>query len=160
MISHPLSTARRSTGRLVRKGFTLIEVLLVLAILGVIAAMVVPQLLGRQKEAMVKATKASIKGLEDALQQYALSHDGEYPQGSRDEAFSLLIKPGNDADGRPIAPYLDKVPLDAWGQGFYYENPNSKVPNATKPAIWSSGANKQNEDGSGDDINNWANLAL
>ncbi|MBA4032090.1 MAG: type II secretion system protein GspG [Planctomyces sp.] len=157
-VSAPRSKSRLSPTR--RSGFTLIEVLLVLAILGVIAAMVVPNLLGRQKEANVKATKASLKGLEDALQQYALNHDGEYPQGSREEAFSLLIKPGADADGRAISPYLDKVPTDAWSQGFYYENPNSKVPSATKPAIWSSGPNKLNEDGSGDDINNWAGLAL
>jgi general secretion pathway protein G len=38
---------------------------------------------------------------------------------------------------------------------MYYEFPSAKVPNGAKPAIWSSGPNKQSEDGSGDDINNW-----
>lgn len=139
-----------------RRGFTLTEVLLVLAILGVIAAMVVPNLIGRQQEAQIRTTRTSIKGLEDAMKQYAISNDGEFPQGARDEVFALLMNPGQDADGRTVAPYLEKLPKDAWGQPLYYEYPTSKVPNGTKPAIWSSGPNRQNEDGNGDDVNNWA----
>jgi general secretion pathway protein G len=139
-----------------RRGFTLTEILLVLAILGVIAAMVVPNLIGQQQVALVRTTKASIKGLEDAMKQYAISNDGEFPQGARDEVFSILMSPGQDADGRNVAPYLEKIPKDAWGQPLYYEYPTSKVPSGTKPAIWSSGPNRQNEDGNGDDVNNWS----
>lgn len=138
-----------------RRGFTLTEVLLVLAILGVIAAMVVPNLIGQQQTALVRTTKASIKGLEDAMKQYAVGNDGEFPQGGRDEVFATLMNPGQDSDGRTVAPYLEKVPKDAWEQPLYYEYPTQKVPNGTRPAIWSSGKNRQNEDGGGDDVNNW-----
>lgn len=139
-----------------RRGFTLTEVLLVLAILGVIAAMVVPNLIGQQQKANVLATKANINGFEQAVKQYAIANDGIFPEGSREEIANLLIQPGQDSEGRTVAPYLEKVPRDAWDQPLYYEYPNGKVPNATKPAIWSSGPNKQNEEGNGDDVNNWA----
>ena len=96
-----------------RSGFTLLEVLLVLAILGVIAAIVVPQLIGRQREALIKASRTSIAGLEGALKLYAAEHDGEYPVGSHDEVFALLTNPGNGSDGRPISPFLEELPRDA-----------------------------------------------
>lgn len=146
----------RSRARKQRRGFTLVEVLLVLAILGVIAAMVVPNLIGSQQKANILATRGSIAGFENAVEQYAVANAGTFPEGAREEVVAMLLQPGQDPDGRAIAPYLDKTPRDAWDQPFYYEYPNSKVANATKPAIWSSGPNKQNEDGGGDDINNWA----
>ncbi len=59
-----------------------------------------------------------------------------------------------------MKPYLDKLPADAWGQVFQYEFPNTKAPRSSKPAIWSSGANRQNEEGAGDDVNNWSDLSL
>jgi general secretion pathway protein G len=138
-----------------RRGFTLTEVLLVLAILGVIAAMVVPNLIGSQQKANVMTTKASIKGLEDAMKQYAVSNDGEYPEGSQAEVFAAMLNPGQDPEGRNIAPYLEKTPKDAWGEILHYEYPSSKVANGTKPAIWSSGKDRVNNDGGGDDVNNW-----
>ena len=139
-----------------RLGFTLTEVLLVLAILGVIAAMVVPNLLGRQREAMVKTTKMSIKSFADACEQYAVAHDGEFPPGGRDEVIQLLTSPGADKDGKPIAPYLKDVPKDAWGEILHYEYPpTSKAPNLLGPAIWSAGPYKVNDEGGNDDVNNW-----
>jgi general secretion pathway protein G len=139
-----------------RGGFTLTEVLLVLAILGVIAAMVVPNLIGQQKNAMIKAAKMSIKSLEDACTQYAIAHDGEYPPGSRDEVFALLLNPGNDANGKPISPYLKSIPLDPWNQSFHYEWPNTKAPNnPTVPALVSGGPDKKSDDGGNDDVTNW-----
>jgi len=139
-----------------RVGFTLLEVLLVLAILGVIAAMVVPQLLGRQKKAMIDTTRNSISALEQAAKLYAIDHDGEYPQGGQD-AIALLLEPV-DEDGKPVDPYLEKTPADAWETPLFYEYPNSKGGRSTKPAIWSAGPNKRNEDGGGDDISNWSDV--
>ncbi len=138
-----------------RAAFTLLEVLLVLAILGVLAAMVVPALLGRQKAAMIKTTKASIEGLEGALKIYAVDNDGEYPEGTGEQVFGLLLNPGLDPDGNAISPYLEEMPKDAWGQLLNYEYPNSRIANGIKPAIWSSGPNKRNESGAGDDVKNW-----
>jgi len=134
---------RRSVSR---QGFTLTEVLLVLAILGVIAAMVVPNLLGRQKEANIKITKSSIKSLEDAAEQYAVSHDGVLPTNVQE-----LLNPGNDKDGQAISPYLKTMPMDAWNKPLNYQMPD----NAVSPRIWSNGPDRISADGAGDDITNW-----
>ncbi len=134
-----------------RRGFTLTEVLLVLAILGVIAAMVVPNLLERQKEALKRTTKNNIAGLEQIASQYAVAHDGDWPQ-----SINVLMNPGQDKDGKPIAAFVTKIPKDGWDQPLYYEYPNTKSAGVDKPAIWSSGRDKQNAEGSGDDINNWS----
>lgn len=148
---------KRKENRKRREGFTLLEVLLVVAILGVIAAIVVPQLLGRQQKAMIDTTRASISGLEQALKMYAIDHYGEYPQGNQ-TGLEVLLEPV-DQNGQPMTPYLEKLPTDAWGEMLNYEYPNTKATRNLKPAIWSSGPNKQNENGSGDDINNWTELA-
>jgi len=150
-MAHTRQSARRA-------GFTLTEVLLVLVILGVIAAMVVPNLVGQQQKAYIMSTRNNIAGFEEAVKQYAVSNGGEFPQGSAEQAIQSLMQPGQDASGRPISPYLEKTPRDAWEQPLYYEWPNSKMANGVKPAIWSSGPNRQNEDGAGDDINNWSDL--
>jgi general secretion pathway protein G len=139
-----------------RRGFTLLEVLLVLAILGVIAALVVPEVLGLGRTADIKATRASVAGLEQALKLYAIDHDRRYPQGGQ-EALNTLLEPV-DRDGNPSDPYIERL-NDAWGEMLYYEYPNTKAANSTKPAIWSSGPNRQDENGAGDDINNWSDLA-
>lgn len=135
-----------------RAGFTLLELLIVLGIIAAIAAMVVPNLLGSQRRASEKATKASISGLEQALKLYAAENDGQYPDGG-DEVVELLLATENE-DGDAIDPFLEAEPLDAWGEPLHYEYPNKKA-NSVKPAIWSSGADRSNEQGDGDDVSNW-----
>lgn len=138
-----------------RAAFTLIEVLLVLAIIGVIAALAVPQFLGRQQEALIKATQANIKGIEKTAEMYAIDNDGSFPAGNADTVFGLLMNPGNDKNGRARKPYLVEVPTDAWGNPLSYEYPPSgnRATPGGKPAIWSAGPNKV--DGDEDDITNW-----
>lgn len=140
-----------------RRGFTLLELLIVLAIIGVIAAMVVPRFLSQQQGANVKLSRTAILNLEKAVEMYAVEHDGEPPAGNQ-EALNVLLKP-TDKEGKPMKPFIDKIPKDAWDQPLFYEYPNSKAQNTDRPAIWSSGQNRQNENGDGDDINNWKDIA-
>lgn len=152
-----MKTTRNNSKSARRAGFTLTEVLLVLAIIGVIAAMVVPNLIGNQQRANISATRITIKQFEDAVKNYAIGNGGEFPQGSREDVITLLTTATQDADGRMVPAQLEKLPKDPWNEVLYYEFPSSKVANGSKPAIWSAGPNKQNEDGGGDDVNNWTN---
>lgn len=150
-----LQTCIPAAGR-ERRGFTLMEVLIVLAILGVLAAMVVPRLIGTQSVAMEQATSVSIEGIESALKLYAVAHMGRYPEGGQEVLEDLTLPWTDEMTGRERPPYLDTIPLDAWQQPFFYEYPTGKLPNNNKPAIWSAGDDGKNDEGGGDDINNWA----
>jgi general secretion pathway protein G len=142
---------RQSARRVRRGGFTLLEVLLVLAILGVIAAIVVPRLLGQQREANVDAAKASIQGFDKALELYALRHNGQYPTGTNKDVFALLMS-NVDEDGTTQEVLLDEIPLDPWGQELQYslESPHNLD---GRPDVWSLGPD--GADGTADDITNW-----
>lgn len=143
---------RKQIQRRKRGGFTLIEVLLVLAILGVIAAMVVPQLLGRQQQANKDAAKLSITGLEQTLELYAVDHNGEFPT-TGEGLEVLLVAPNNDEKWH--GPYLKdgkKLPIDPWGRPLQYEYPGQHN-SQSKPDISSGGPDKAF--GTADDIANW-----
>lgn len=139
-----------------RRGFTLLELLIVMAIMGVLAAIVVPNVLGTQQKANIKATETSIHGFESALKLYAADNAGQYPSGGPEVIQTLMST--TDSEGKTVEPLLQEIPKDAWGQQLFYEYPSSKL-EANKPAIWSSGPNKQDEQGGGDDVSNWSSAA-
>lgn len=136
-----------------RSGFTLMEVLLVLAILGVIMSMVVPKLAGRQHYANVDATRISIRGVEQAVKLYSLDHSGRYPTGEQGLKV-LTAKEGKDARWR--GPYLEREAIDAWGQAFQYRFPGQK--NSGGIDIVSAGPDRQFN--TADDIGNWGEETL
>ena len=132
-----------------RSGFTLMEVLLVLAILGVIMSMVVPRVLGRQQHANADATRLSIRGVEQSLKLYALDHGGTFPPSG--DGLSILQEAPSQRDPRWRGPYLDQSPLDAWGSPLSYEFPGRRNPKSYD--IQSPGPDRvPNTD---DDIGNW-----
>ena len=135
--------------RTARSGFTLMEVLLVLAILGVIMSMVVPQLLGRQAHASVDATRLSIRGVEQALKLYMLDHGGNFPTAN--EGLRVLVEAPGQRDPRWRGPYLEQLPLDAWGMPLGYSFPGRH--NKQKFDIVSSGPDRQ--PGTDDDLGTW-----
>ena len=126
-----------------RAGFTLLELLIVLAIIVVIAAMVVPNLIGNRDEANINITRIAIDRVESALKLYNASN-----------VLEMLLQP-QEKNGRKVPPVLEKPALDAWKRPLYYEWPNTKQKDAFKPAIWSAGPDGKDDGGSGDDINNW-----
>jgi general secretion pathway protein G len=135
------------------------EMLLVLGILILIAAIVTPALFSRQRRALIRVTRTSIVGLEGALKLYAAEHKGEYPEGSATEVFELLMNPVEGEDGHRLAPYVDDLPADAWEQTLHYQYPSTRHRRTGKPAIWSAGPDRKNDDGDHDDINNWDEVA-
>ena len=140
-----------------RGGFTLIEVLLVLAILGVIAALVIPNLVGTQERANVNATRIAIKNFQSVVEQFAINNNGRPPEGTQEEAAEALMNP-QSPDGRVVQPLIDEVPKDAWGEPLFYRFPASNQMISSKPDIWSAGPDGRNDDGGGDDVNNWAKV--
>lgn len=132
-----------------RSAFTLMEVLLVLGILGVIMAMVVPKVLGRQRYASIDATKVSIAGLSQALKLYSLDHGGDFPSAA--EGLNVLVKQPAKQDPSWKGPYLEKEPRDAWGQPLSYVYPGKH--NVDSFDIMSAGPDRVA--GTVDDIGNW-----
>ncbi len=103
-----------------RRGFTLLELLVVLVIIGLLAGLVGPRYFGQIGKSEVKAAKAQIVALEKALDQYRLDA-GRYPTTEAGLAV-LVTKPPNDPKWG--GPYLKKaVPADPWGRPYVYKSP-------------------------------------
>lgn len=133
-----------------RAGFTLIELMLVIVIIGALVAMVVPRLAGRSEEARVAAAKADIKGnLSLALRLYEVDN-GRYPSSSQG-LDALLAKPSSP----PLptnwkGPYIEQEPLDPWGKTYVYRYPGTHPPREYD--LSSLGPDGEESE---DDVNNW-----
>jgi general secretion pathway protein G len=136
------------------RGFTLVEIMIVLAILVLLLAMVGPRLLKTQEKADLKIALTQIKNVEQALDMYKVDNR-TYP--STEEGLkALLERPADETRGTHWdGPYLSEtaLPVDPWGNGFRYEYPPTKGTNADQPNIWSAGPDGQ--DDTQDDVVNW-----
>jgi len=112
-----LSPARRA----LQRGFTLIELMVVLVIIGVLAALIVPNVLDRTDDARMTAARTDVNNLMQALKLYRLDNQ-RYPSNEQGLA-ALVAKPA----AAPLPPnwrrYLDKLPNDPWGRPYQYLNP-------------------------------------
>ena len=134
----------------IRQGFTLLEVLLVLAILIAIAAMVVPNIVGAADEANKDTTRLNIKAFEAAAQMYKIKNK-VWPEGETEDVVMLLMMT-EDERGNPTAAFLEKVPTDAWGEMLQYQYPADGTGNTFKPLIYSFGPDR--DEGGEDNISN------
>ena len=102
-----------------RKGFTLLELMVVIVILGLLAAIVAPKFLKRGEEAKITTTQVQIKNIEQALKMYKLDNSF-YP--TTDQGLEALVKkPESEPEPRNWkGPYMDEIPKDAWGNKFLY----------------------------------------
>ena len=129
------------------KGFTLLELLVVIVILSLIAALVIPKITGRVDEAKIKTTKVQLKELKRALEMYKLDN-GMYP--TTEQGLKALVeKPKTPPEPKKWKKYLDSVPKDGWGNDFVYISPAEKHPFELK----SKGPD--GELGTDDDISVW-----
>lgn len=112
---------RHSTFR--HNGFTLIEIMVVIVILGILAAMIVPKVMSRPDEARVVAARQDIASLMQALKLYRLDNK-RYPT-SEQGLQALVTRPAQAPvpDNWKGGGYIERLPLDPWGKSYQYLNP-------------------------------------
>lgn len=103
------------------RGFTLIELMVVLVIIGTLAALIVPNVLDRADDARVTAAKTDVNNLMQALKLYRLDNQ-RYPTGAQG-LQALIAKPSTGPIPGNWKPYIDKLPRDPWGNPYQYMNP-------------------------------------
>jgi general secretion pathway protein G len=129
-----------------RRAFTLVEILLVVVIIGILAALVIPRIAGSSERARVTAATADINGgIKSALGAYEVDN-GFYPRSLQD----LLVQPSNAKNWH--GPYLDKLPNDPWGNPYVYTFPGKHIPGSYD--LISAGAD--GKVGTDDDIVSWS----
>ena len=154
----------RSMRKHARQGFTLMEMLVVLAILVLLVAMVAPRVLGTQKKADINAAKTQVGLLKASLERYALDMK-TFP--ATEQGLQALLEAPAEEGGAAMegegqatgttnwdGPYLNstELPRDPWGNDYQYEYPPTHG-TGDFPDIWSYGPDK--EDGTEDDIVSW-----
>ena len=129
------------------RAFTLVEMLLVVTIIGILAALVIPRIVGRVEQSRIVATNADVMGgISTALNLYEVDN-GVFPKSLQD----LIQQPSDAKNWR--GPYLGKLPVDPWGHSYIYYYPGKHNP--TSYDLLSVGPD--GKEGTDDDIVSWTN---
>jgi general secretion pathway protein G len=145
-------STRRNLSHAASRGFTLIEIMVVVVIMGILAALVVPKLMGRTDDARIIATRQDIATVMQGLKLYKLDNQ-RYPT-TEQGLQALITKPttGPSANGWKTGGYLDKLPKDPWGNPYQYLSPGIKG----EVDVFSLGADGQpGGTGNDADIGSW-----
>ncbi|MGH8294986.1 MAG: type II secretion system major pseudopilin GspG [Steroidobacteraceae bacterium] len=133
------------------RGFTLIEIMVVVIIIGLLAAIIVPGVISKVDEAKVAKAKSDIQSLETALTEYRLDNSS-YP--TNDEGLQALVKQPNDPSVTNWhGPYVQRLSKDPWGRPYQYAYPGT---HGMAYDLYTLGADGQpGGDGPNADIGNW-----
>ena len=146
-MQHTAAPGRRQR----QAGFTILEIVIVVVIIGILAAAIGPRLIDRVGQAQVTRVKSDLRALESALKLYRLDNF-TYPS-SEQGLEALVEKPGGeDLPNYPAGGYLDRMPLDPWNRPYEYLNPgqNGEID------VYSLGADgRPGGEGDNADIGNW-----
>ena len=149
-ITAPSRPAVRSLRQSAQRGFTLIELMVVLVIIGVLGALIVPNLLSRADDARRTAARTDITNIMQALKLYRLDNQ-RYPT-TEQGLQSLVARPTSGPQPNNWKPYIEKLPNDPWGNPYQYLNPGIKG----EVDVMSLGANGQpGGEGNDADIGSW-----
>jgi general secretion pathway protein G len=145
-----MTSLRTTFKRRVQAGFTLIELMVVLVIIGVLAALIVPNVLDRADDARVTAARTDVNNLMQALKLYRLDNQ-RYPSAEQGLA-ALVARPTAGTIPPNWKPYLEKLPNDPWGRAYQFLNPGVKG----EIDVMSFGADGQpGGEGKNADIGSW-----
>ena len=140
-----INSSRRS------RAFTLLEIMVVVAILGILAATIIPQFRGATDDAKVSAAKGHVAELEAALERFYVNMD-RYP--TADEGLKVLVEPPAGDDKKWRGPYVKQVRNDPWGEPYQYRQPG--LHHTSSFDLWSRGADRADGgEGTAADIGNW-----
>jgi general secretion pathway protein G len=132
------------------RGFTLVEIMVVVVIIGILAALIVPRVVGRTDDARVVAAKQDVAAIMSALKLYRLDN-GRYPT-TEQGLQALVTKPATLPVPTNWKQYLDKLPKDPWGSAYQFLNPGVRG----EIDVFSLGADQQpGGSGADADIGSW-----
>jgi general secretion pathway protein G len=134
-----------------RKGFTLIEIMVVVVILGILAATIIPQFMGTTHDAKVGTAKSNIAEIESALERFYI-HMDRHP--TTEEGLKVLVEAPSGEETKWRGPYIKLLRPDPWGHPYQYRDPGTH--RASGFDLWSRGADGADAgEAEGADIGNW-----
>jgi general secretion pathway protein G len=133
-------------------GFTLLELMVVMIVIGILAAAIIPQFIGTTEDAKVSAAKAQVAELDSAIERFNVQMD-RYP--TLEEGLNVLVDPPSGDDAKKWrGPYIKQLRNDPWGNAFQYLCPGTHHPASFD--VWSRGKSGANSaQGEDTEIGNW-----
>jgi general secretion pathway protein G len=132
-------------------GFTIVEIMVVVIVIGILAAAIIPQFKSVPYDAKVGTAKSNIAELDSAVERFYVNFD-RYP--TAEEGLKVLVEAPQGEESKWRGPYIKLLRPDPWGEPYQYRSPGTHHP--TGFDLWSRGADKADGgEGTGADIGNW-----